>query len=72
MREEKAEEEEIEGEKRMDEVVTPGANGFGSDDEDMICSLLWVDVCELACTCGVHGFVMALAVWPKYDDVGVL
>lgn len=49
MREEEAEEEEIEGEERIDEVVTPSANGFGSDDEDMLCSVLWVCIC--ACVC---------------------
>ena len=45
MREEEAEEEEIEAEERMDEVVTPSANRFGSDDEGMIYSVLWVYVC---------------------------
>lgn len=39
MRVEEAEEEEIEGEERMDEVVTPRLNGFGADDEDMACSV---------------------------------
>ena len=39
MRGEEAEEEEIEGEERMDEVVIPSLNGFGADDEDMACSV---------------------------------
>ncbi len=51
MRVEEAEEEEIEGEERMDEVVTPSTNGFGSDDEDMMCSELWVYVCVSVCVC---------------------
>lgn len=45
MREGGAEGEEIEREKRMDEVVIPSVNGFGSDGEDMIFSVPWVCVC---------------------------
>ncbi len=37
-----------------------------------MCVCVYVYVCELACTCGVHGFVMSLAVEPKYDDLRVL
>lgn len=78
MREDEAEEQEIEGEEWEEEVVTPSTNGFRSDDEDMICfarcvcSCVCVFVCELACTSGGHGFVMSLTVEPKYDDLGVL
>lgn len=52
----------------MDEVVTPSANGFGSDDEDM---MLWVGVCSHVHVEGMV-FVMSLAAEPKYDDLGVL
>lgn len=44
----------------MDEVVTPSANGFGSDDEDMICSALWVYVCSVCVCSHVHVECMVL------------
>lgn len=50
-------------------------NGLGSDTEDVICLLgQFMCVCEpkLACTSGVHEFVMSLAVEPKYGELLVL
>lgn len=53
MREDEAEEQEIEGEEWEEEVVTPSANGFRSDDEDMICFARCVCscVCVFVCSC---------------------
>lgn len=51
----------------MDEVVTPSANGFGSDDEDMMCvARLWVCacvcvLCDVSSRCGPQDFFTGVA-----------
>lgn len=60
---------------KTSETVISVVNGLGSDTEDVICLLgQFMCVCEpkLACTSGVHEFVMSLAVEPKYGELLVL